>query len=593
MDLRKKVFVVVLVVLPWLAGVKAGDFMINVPGREKQSLNGKWNVLIDPYNRGDYMKIYECKKAVTPSDLYEYSFERSMRLNVPSDWNSQKPELKYYEGTVWYERQFDVEKEGERQFLYFGAVNYRCAVYLNGELIGQHEGGFTPFQFEVTGRLKKKGNVLVVKVNNDRSVDAIPALNYDWWNYGGITRDIDLIYTPETYIKDYFVRLDGKTKRVKCTVQLDGTQVVHSTVRIELPEIDVSEYVQTNENGYAEFSFSVPNMEYWSPSSPCLYRVVLSTETDKQEELIGFRTIRIEGTRVLLNDVPIFFKGISIHEEIPQRMGRAYSQVDACMLLSEAKALGANVIRLGHYPQNEYMVRTAEKMGFLLWEEIPVWQNINFSNQETCDKAEKMMKDMIYRDKNRCAISVWGVANETYPSKARNNYVKHIVKTCKNIDPTRLYTAAFDLPRFDKSNNTYEMNDSVTDCLDFVSVNKYIGWYESWKVSPEDVYWDVRMDKPLVFSEFGGEALQGNQGDSIWVSSWTEEYQAKLYRDNLKMFENIQNLQGVFPWILFDFRSPLRLHSVNQDGWNRKGLVSERGMRKKAWYIVKEYYKTK
>ena len=196
-----------------------------------------------------------------------------------------------------------------------------------------------------------------------------------------------------------------------------------------------------------------------------------------------------------------------------------------------------------------------------------------------------------------CYLEWAGKGAAPIPSRdgwdAYNNYVKHIVKTCKNIDPTRLYTAAFDLPRFDKSNNTYEMNDSVTDCLDFVSVNKYIGWYESWKVSPEDVYWDVRMDKPLVFSEFGGEALQGNQGDSIWVSSWTEEYQAKLYRDNLKMFENIQNLQGVFPWILFDFRSPLRLHSVNQDGWNRKGLVSERGMRKKAWYIVKEYYKTK
>ena len=561
--------------------------MINVPGRVKQSLNGQWNALIAPYDRGDGMRLYENNKAESSTDLYEYSFERSMRLNVPSDWNSQSPELKYYEGTMWYERKFNLEKTGERQFLYFGAVNYRCSVYLNGSLLGHHEGGFTPFQFEVTDNLKEYENDLVVKVNNTRTVDAIPALNYDWWNYGGITRDVDLIYTPATYIKDYFIRLNpNKKKQIQCSVQLAGTRVANIPVVVELPELKICESMSTDERGFGELSFSVSGLRHWTPVSPHLYQVMLSTCSDSIEELIGFRSIRVEGTQVLLNDEPIFFKGISIHEEVPQRMGRAFSQVDANMLLSEARELGANLI---HYPQNEFILRTAEKMGFLLWEEIPVWQEINFGNQEVFDKAENMMKEMMCRDKNRCAVSIWSVANETQPAEERDNYIRHIVETCKNLDPTRIYTASFDLPRFNKETNAYEMNEPVTEYLDFVSVNKYIGRYEPWRAAPKSIKWNVNADKPLVFLEFGGEALFGKQGDTTWVSSWTEDYQAELYRNNLSLFEGIPNLQGIVPWLLFDFRSPLRLHSLNQEGRNRKGLVSDQGMRKKAWYIINEY----
>ncbi|MDP4271938.1 MAG: glycoside hydrolase family 2 TIM barrel-domain containing protein, partial [Bacteroidota bacterium] len=231
-----------------------------------------------------------------------------------------------------------------------------------------------------------------------------------------------------------------------------------------------------------------------------------------------------------------------------------------------------------------------EKMGFILWQEIPVWQGIDFSDAGTQAKAKTMLTEMIHRDKNRCAVGFWGVANETQPSKERNEFLTSLLNTGKQIDTTRLYAAAFDLVRFNREKKIFEMNDSFTDQLDVVAVNKYQGWYQPWPLDPKDAKWNVTPDKPLIISEFGGEALYGQSGDETVASSWSEDYQAKLYRDNIVMFANIPNLKGVSPWILFDFRSPFRMHPTNQDGWNRKGLVSDQGIRKKAWYIMHDYY---
>ena len=274
-------------------------------------------------------------------------------------------------------------------------------------------------------------------------------------------------------------------------------------------------------------------------------------------------------------------------------MGRAFSPADADMLLSEARALGVNTIRLAHYPQNEYIVRKAEQMGFMLWEEIPVWQSIDFTNDVTMGKARTMFDEMLQRDKNRCAVSMWGVANETRPSEARNAFLTRLVSDGRAKDNTRLYVAAFDIVYYQRDKDLFTMEDSFPEQLDLIGVNKYMGWYAPWPKDPKDCHWQVCPDKPLLITEFGGEALYGQSGDETVASSWSEDYQAKLYRDNIHMFENIPNLCGVSPWILFDFRSPFRFHPTNQDGWNRKGLVSDQGMRKKAWYIMRDYYRSK
>lgn len=572
----------------------AADLIQNVYGRDIQSLNGKWAAIPDLYDQGERMKIYENNKPTGKTDFYEYSFEGGMRLNVPGDWNSQSPEMKYYEGTVWYQRTFTAKAEpGTRRFLYFAGVSTRCNIYLNGKKIISHEGSFTPFQIEVTNALKDGENLLVCEVNNNRRVDAIPAMSYDWWNYGGITRDVMLVTVPTQYIADYFVRLEkGKKDVIALSVSLSEA-VAGKKVTVKIPELKVNCEMTTDAQGKAEASVKVRSLQRWSPESPKLYNIEIASPDDKVTESIGFRNIDTRGTKVFLNDKEIFLRSISFHEEIPQRMGRAFSPADADMLLSEARALGVNTIRLAHYPQNEYIVRKAEQMGFMLWEEIPVWQSIDFTNDVTMGKARTMFDEMLQRDKNRCAVSMWGVANETRPSEARNAFLTRLVSDGRAKDNTRLYVAAFDIVYYQRDKDLFTMEDSFPEQLDLIGVNKYMGWYAPWPKDPKDCHWQVCPDKPLLITEFGGEALYGQSGDETVASSWSEDYQAKLYRDNIRMFENIPNLCGVSPWILFDFRSPFRFHPTNQDGWNRKGLVSDQGMRKKAWYIMRDYYRGK
>ena len=505
------------------AVMEAAPFMTNVYGRDYVLLNGKWSAFTDLYDQGRKMEVYKNRKPQSNEEFYEYSFDGAMRLDVPGDWNSQYPELKYYEGTMWYARHFDApapnsfrNQDSEaaaitatgRAFLYFGAVSYRCMVYLNGELIASHEGGFTPFQVEVTGLLKDKDNFLCLEVSNRRTPDAIPAMNFDWWNYGGITRDVMLVSVPQVFVEDYFIRLDkNEPDLIHASVKLSCE--VERKVVVEIPELKVRQAIMTDASGCGEVSFRVKKLKRWSPDAPKLYDVSVSGETDRVCEKRGFRNIVAEGERILVNGEPVFMRSVSFHEEIPQRMGRAFSQADASMLLSEAAALGVNMVRLAHYPQNEYTVRLAEQMGILLWEEIPVWQGINFTDEGTRAKAQTMLSEMIYRDRNRCAVGYWGVANETKPSAERNAFLDSLLHTGRSIDATRLYVAAFDLAYFEKSTGH---------------------------------------------------------------------------------FRHIPNLAGVSPWVLFDFRSPYRFHPSNQDGWNRKGLVSDCGQRKKAWYIMRDWY---
>lgn len=576
------------------------DLMVNVYGRDYTLLNGKWDAIIDLYDQGRGKKVWENRKPEKPEEFFEYSFDGGLRLDVPGDFNSQVPQLQYYEGTVWYARHFESHKvpAGRRLYIYFGAVSYRCTVYLNGHEIASHEGGFTPFQIDVTDKVVDGDNFLTVEVSNRRSPDAIPAMSFDWWNYGGITRDVMLVSVPETYIKDYMVQLDKTAPdKVNAYVRMSSPVPAGSSVTLSIPELNVSRKVILDEDGLGRVSFTVKKLQRWSPDFPKLYDVRLSytsagssSEGDSISEQIGFRNINVDGTRILVNGKPEFMCCVSFHEEIPQRMGRAYSEADASMLLSEAKALGVNMVRLAHYPQNEYIVRMAERMGIILWQEIPVWQGIDFENAGTMDKALRMFSEMLYRDKNRCAVGFWGVANETRPSPARNAFLRRELAFARSIDSTRLYTAAFDNVYFKKEFGEFRIEDDFTNDLDVVSFNKYMGWYAPWPASPSECRWNVAPGKPVIISEFGCEAQFGQHGDAAWAGSWSEEFQAGQYRKNLEMFRQIPNLAGVSPWILFDFRSPFRFHPVNQDGWNRKGLVSDKGQRKQAWYIMHDFY---
>lgn len=576
--------------------LKVSAQIINAYGRNSTSLNGEWHAIVDLNDRGKDMGIFKNKKPTKNNEFREYSFDDGLILNVPGDYNSQKPELKYYEGPLWYGRYFDAFHTGsdERLLLYFAAVANKADVYLNGEHIGSHDGGFLPFQIDITDKVKDSDNFLAVYTDSHRHPEDIPAMNFDWWNYGGITRDVMLINVPDNHISDYFIRL-GKDSKDRIDIDISLSQKIPGEkVSIEIPELKIKETLTTDNNGEAAKSILVKHLERWDVDNPKLYEIHLMTSRDTVSELIGFRDIRTEGEKIMLNGRPVFLCGVNLHEEIPQRKGRAFSEADAAMLLSEAKAMGANFIRLAHYPQNEHLVRMAEKMGFMMWEEIPVWQNIDFSNEDTKNKAAGMMADMINRDKNRASIAVWSIANETWPSEARNEFLAHLRDTALSIDDSRLIGAAFNNPRFNSEKGYFELvDDPIADIIDVVGVNKYVGWYENWPTAPSATKWKVAEGKPLVFSEFGGEALFGEHGNTEAKWSWSEDYQANLYRDNIKMFDNIPNLAGTCPWVLFDFRSPTRFSPMQGLEFNRKGLISDRGERKEAWHVMRDYYKRK
>src|SRR5215470_2957554 len=236
----------------------------NIPGRKTLSLNGVWHAIIDPYETGLRARFYENATSETGGPI-EYNFERSETLNVPGDWNTQKERLLFYEGPVWYRRTFSYKRsEHTRTFIYFGAANYFTRVYLNGKPLGEHEGGFTPFNFEVTEKITDGENSLVVEVNNARRVNGVPAANTDWWNYGGITRDVLLVDEPEVYVRDYWIQLaKGKQDEIAGWVQLDGGSEAQS-VSVEIPEAGVRKTFNTDANGRAEFQIPA-KLKLWSP----------------------------------------------------------------------------------------------------------------------------------------------------------------------------------------------------------------------------------------------------------------------------------------------------------------------------------------
>jgi beta-glucuronidase len=571
----------------------AQSAMINVDGRKTISLNGNWEVIIDPADAGDSRRVWEEKKPQKKTDFVEYSFEGGPLLKVPADFNSQMPELTYTEGTVWYKKTFQYKtNRNKRLVLHFGSVNYLADVYLNGKKIGSHEGGFTPFQFELTKEVQDGENAIVVKVNNRRQKDGLPGNAYDWFNYGGITRDVNLIETGESFIEDYFIQLKKhKPNEVAGWIQLNGLKVPQR-IRVLIPELKVDYHTNSNAAGWASVNFSAA-FQCWSPQNPKLYSVILQSENDTVQDLIGFRTLEVNGTKILLNGKSIFLKGVNIHEERPLKGGRADSEEDATTLLSWAKDLGCNLVRLAHYPHNEHMVKLAEKMGIMVWDEIPAYQHVEFASTGFVPKMNLMMNEMMRRDRNRCAVIIWSLSNETYSTTPdRDKVLIEMATRCRLQDSTRLITSVFSNERYE--NQTFQVWDSLNRYFDVMSLNEYLGWYQPWQGKPADTKWNFVCQKPLIISEFGGEAKYGsNTGPKDEASSWSEEYQEQIYRDQVAMFKTTPNLAGLCAWILIDYRSPVRMQPVYQNGYNRKGLLSEKGEKKKAWYVLKQFYETK
>ena len=569
----------------------------NVLNREKISLNGDWNYIVDVQEEGYYdyrmnptpWGFFRNAKPQRPEDLIEYDFDKAATMQIPSDWNTKDDRLFFYEGTVWFKKSFNyTKKPGKRALLYFGAVNYEAIAYLNGKILGIHEGGFTAFNYDVTDIIKDGENVVIVKVDNKRKKENVPTQIFDWWNYGGITRDVFIVETDDIYIENYNFDLDKTNKnQIYFSINLN-TKSAGKTVEISIPELKIRQSFTSNRNGVIEGMLTAKNLTLWSPENPKLYDVELKLGASILKDQIGFRTIETQGKKILLNGKSIFLRGISIHEEKTNGGGRANSPEDAKKLLSMAKELGCNFVRLAHYPHNEYMVREAEKMGILVWSEIPVYWTIDWKNPGTLLNAKRQLTDMILRDQNRANVIIWSIANETPHGNDREKFLAQLASHARSLDSTRLISMAMEV--LSAANYHNKLQDNMNKYVDVISFNQYIGWYRDVNDAPK-MTWEIPYDKPVIVSEFGVGAKYGLHGAKN--QRWTEEFQENLYIENVAMLDKIDGLAGTTPWILKDFRSPRRVLDGVQDYYNRKGLYSDKGEKKKAFYVLQDWYKKK
>jgi beta-glucuronidase len=575
--------------------------LVGVDRRSTTSLDGDWHYLVDAppasqlYSNNGQINDHGYAMNTHPNLVgkhnQEYDFAAAPTIKVPGDWNSQVPQLFNFEGVLWYLRDFDAQPQpGTRTFLHIGAANYRSHVWVNQKRVCDHEGGYTPFDCEVTAMLHSGSNFVVIAVDSTRLVDGIPSVGIDWFNYGGLTREVSLVTVPQAFIDDYDVHLAHGPAFDAANTQITG--YVHmlnapagTAVTIDIPEAGAKANAKTDAEGKAPFSVNAAKLVLWSPDSPKLYKVHLTAGEDTLTDDIGFRDIRVDGTRILLNGKAIFLQGANMHSEAPVRGGRAWSQQDADTVFGYLKDLHANFVRLAHYPHDERMERTADRDGIMIWSEIPNWQRISFEKPEVYAKALSMLREMIRRDRNKASVILWSVSNETGNNPTRTKFLSDLVAEARKLDSTRLITSALLGPR--ANGNEMMQDDPLCDVLDVIGQNEYVGWYDMTPEQADSLHWTFPQ-KPVLMSEFGAEAKFGNHGPID--QRWTEEQQVYVLQHQFNMLAKIPQLRGTIPWILMDFRSPGRNIPRLQDGYNRKGLISEKGEKKQAFSLVQKVY---
>jgi len=565
--------------------------LVNITGREIESLNGKWNFVEDWYDTCRRAKWFkeECFDSNGGEMPMDYDWEGWDFISVPSTWNMVQPELHYFEGSGVYTRTFRYfpKSKDERLVLCFEGVSYCATVFLNGEVVGCHDGASTPFTADITD-IVKTDNRIVVTADARRSTLRIPMENTDWFNYGGIYRDVYLVRLPSVYIKDWFIRLvpDGTFSAILADIDAvdSGGKPANGKAFLEIPELKIKQEIDIKD-GKGSIKISA-KPELWSPENPKLYDINISCETngiaDKVHDRIGFREIKTKGHEILLNGKKIFLRGICVHED-HFILGKTTNEEIIRQTIRDLKEMNGIYLRLAHYPHDRRFAQIADEEGVLLWEEVPVYWAVAFDNPGTYCDAENQLSELIIRDRNRASVILWSVGNENADTDSRLSFMSRLAQKAKFLDNTRLVSAAC-LVNTDK----LQIADRLSDFLDVIGLNEYYGWYDPDFDKLPKILSNSNPGKPVVICEFGGDARLGQRGtvDELW----TEDKQKRLYEKQVETFKKCPYIAGTTPWILYDFRCPRRLNRY-QDRFNRKGLIdAEREIRKPAFYVMQEFY---
>ena len=558
--------------------------LIFMGGRQTYSLNGEWHYAIDQYDtclrQKWFLEQYFDKDG--RSLPVDFSFQDWPTISLPCSVNTEKPELFWYEGPLVFTRTFSwdmQENMGKKVFLRIGAANYFSYVFLNGKYICKHEGGSTPFMWDVTEYLEKENRILIVS-DNTRNHLFVPTENTDWFNYSGVYRDIELVALPTEYLKDLKVNLvphsDFSQIRIAAETSADS-----GIVTVEIPELQIAPSMEI-QNGKGEIVVEArPNL--WSPETPILYDVTATFGQDKVVDRVGFREISVEGRDILLNGKKLFLRGVSVHED-SQFTGKALRDEERLTIIRTAKELGANYLRLAHYPHHENMAKLCDEQGILLWEEIPVYWAIAFDNPATYNNARNQLEELMCRDFNRASVIIWSVGNENLDSDDRFRFMGNLADFAHQYDNTRMVSAACLV-----DGETLSIKDRLAEKLDIIGVNEYIGWYSPNFEELPQLMNNSNPTKPVIISEFGADATPGLHGSVD--DKGTEECQEAIYRKQIEVIRQIPYIKGITPWILFDFRCPRRTAAI-QGYYNRKGLVSsDRTYYKPAFSVLQSFYR--
>jgi len=560
------------------------DNMIYDRFREKESLNGLWKYAVDQYDTCIRQKwneevYYDAGGNTLPVD---FSFDEWETMELPCSWNTVDRMYKIYDGSMVFTRKFiySRENEGERVILRIGAANYLCRVFLNRQYIGMHRGGSTPCCFDITEYLQHD-NRIILQVDSTRRNEQVPTANTDWFNYGGVYRDIDLIRVPAVHVRDFRVALESNGTFHNIRARVDMSQPVSGEAVLTISELGIKQTFQVA-NGSGEILFEAAP-ELWSPENPRLYDVELSCCGDEVRDRVGFREIRVDGMDIVLNGKPVFLRGISCHEDSVEH-GKALTDEERLENIRAAKELGCNFMRVAHYPHSERMAQLADEMGLLLWEEIPVYWDIHFSSEDTYSDAENQLTELIKRDYNRASVIVWSVGNENPDTDERLKFMGGLAQRAHSLDSTRLVSAAC---LVNTQKNAIE--DRLEQYLDVIGLNEYCGWYTAeWSMLPE-LFRNSDPKKPVIITEFGADALPGHRGTI--TDKGTEDCQAYVYKKQIENIRCNSYIRGMTPWILHDFRCPRRT-SWLQNYYNTKGLLSaDKKHKKLAFYVLQAFYK--
>lgn len=564
-------------------------------GRETVSLNGTWKYAVDQYDtclrQRWFRERYVDERGFTvPVD---FSFDTWPETELPASWNVVRPEFIIYDGSMVFTKKFTFDKkDDETVYLRIGAANYICRVFLNGIYIGMHRGGSTPAFFEVSELLQEE-NRIIIAADSTRRPEQVPTENTDWFNYGGVYRDIELVRVPQVHIKDFRIALvpDRTYRNIQMKVTL--SQPVTATAEVCMEELGIKVEVAVTD-GAGEYVLEVGSgtaggektrLELWSPECPKLYDVTASCMGDSVSDRVGFREIKVEQGEILLNGKPVFLRGISCHEDSVVN-GKALTDEERRENIKLAKELGCNFMRIAHYPHHENMAKLADELGMLLWEEIPVYWAIQFHRDKTYADAENQLKELMTRDWNRASVIVWSVGNENADSDERLSFMSRLAECARREDDTRLISAAC---LVDGAKN--QIADRLTAYLDVIGINEYYGWYSPDFEKLPQLFENSNPDKPVIITEFGADALQGLHGGL--TDKGTEEYQAYVYERQIETIRNISYIKGMTPWILYDFRCPRRTAAI-QGYYNRKGLLSEdKKYKKPAFFVLQKFYEEK